>query len=185
MSLGGIAIAIGALVDAAVVVVENAHKKLEAVGSRRQEGGLQRGPHRAIQEVGRPSFFSLMVIALSFMPVFALEAQEGRLFKPLAFTKNFAMAIAAFLAITLDPALRLLFTRMKEFEFRPRWLAKATNAIVVGRMYPEEKHPISRILIRLYTRPAKFVLKHPRMVIGDGGCSSSSARFPIYSKARA
>jgi Cu(I)/Ag(I) efflux system membrane protein CusA/SilA len=166
MSLGGIAIAIGALVDAAVVVVENAHKKLEVWEAEGKKGDYKEVLIKAIQEVGRPSFFSLMVIALSFMPIFALEAQEGRLFKPLAFTKNFAMAIAAVLAVTLDPALRLLFTRMKEFQFRPRWLAKITNAIVVGKMYPEEKHPISRILFKLYTRPAKFVLKHPRLVIG-------------------
>ncbi|MEO8034685.1 MAG: CusA/CzcA family heavy metal efflux RND transporter, partial [Acidobacteriota bacterium] len=166
MSLGGIAIAIGALVDAAVVVVENAHKKLEVWESEGKKGDYKEVLIKAIQEVGRPSFFSLMVIALSFMPIFALEAQEGRLFKPLAFTKNFAMAIAAILAITLDPALRLLFTRMKEFEFRPRWLAKVTNAIVVGKMYPEEKHPISKILFKLYTRPAKFVLRHPKLVIG-------------------
>jgi len=165
MSLGGIAIAIGALVDAAVVVVENAHKKLEVWEAEGKKGDYKEVLIKAIQEVGRPSFFSLMVIALSFMPIFALEAQEGRLFKPLAFTKNFAMAIAAILAVTLDPALRLLFTRMKKYDFRPRWLAKVTNAIVVGKMYPEEKHPISKILFRLYTRPAKFVLKHPRAVI--------------------
>ncbi|MGZ8831535.1 MAG: efflux RND transporter permease subunit, partial [Thermoanaerobaculia bacterium] len=166
MSLGGIAIAIGALVDAAVVVVENAHKKLEVWEAEGKKGDYKEVLIKAIQEVGRPSFFSLMVIALAFMPIFALEAQEGRLFKPLAFTKNFAMAIAAIQAVTLDPALRLLFTRMKEYQFRPRWLAKVTNAIVVGKMYPEEKHPISRVLFKLYTRPAKFVLKHPRLVIG-------------------
>jgi copper/silver efflux system protein len=165
MSLGGIAIAIGALVDAAVVVVENAHKKLEVWEAEGKKGDYKEVLIKAIQEVGRPSFFSLMVIAIAFMPIFALEAQEGRLFKPLAFTKNFAMAIAAVLAVTLDPALRLLFTRMKEYRFRPRWLAKITNAVVVGKMYPEEKHPISKILFKLYTRPAKFVLRHPRLVI--------------------
>jgi len=165
MSLGGIAIAIGALVDASVVVVENAHKKLEVWEAEGKKGDYKEVLIKAIQEVGRPSFFSLMVIALAFIPIFALEAQEGRLFKPLAFTKNFAMAIAAILAVTLDPALRLLFTRMKEYNFRPRWLAKVTNAIVVGRMYPEEKHPISKVLFKLYTRPAKFVLRHPRAVI--------------------
>src|SRR5437762_3976392 len=122
-----------------------------------------------------------MVIALSFMPIFALEAQEGRLFKPLAFTKNFAMAIAAILAVTLDPALRLLFTRMKKYDFRPRWLAKVTNAIVVGKMYPEEKHPISRILFKLYTRPAKFVLRHPKMVIGTAVLVVLGT-IPIYRK---
>jgi len=184
MSLGGIAIAIGALVDASVVVVENAHKKLEVWEAEGKKGDYKEVLIKAIQEVGRPSFFSLMVIALSFMPIFALEAQEGRLFKPLAFTKNFAMAIAAILSVTLDPALRLLFTRMKKFgnqkpETRNQngfgrrfWFLLSGfwfgfwNAIVVGRMYPEEKHPISKILFKLYTRPVKFVLRHPRAVIG-------------------
>src|SRR5205814_2310578 len=113
MSLGGIAVAIGALVDAAVVVVENAHKKLEAWESGGRRGDYKEVLITAIQEVGGPSFFSLLVIALSFMPIFALEAQEGKLFKPLAFTKNFSMAIAALLAITLDPALRLMFTKLR------------------------------------------------------------------------
>jgi copper/silver efflux system protein len=165
MSLGGIAVAIGALVDAAVVVVENAHKKLEVWESTGRKGDYKEILVGAIQEVGRPSFFSLLVIAIAFLPVFALEAQEGRLFRPLAFTKNFAMVIAAFLAITLDPAIRLLFTRLKRYEFRPRWLARIANAVLVGRMYPEEKHPISRVLFRLYERPAKFVLRHPVPVI--------------------
>jgi Cu(I)/Ag(I) efflux system membrane protein CusA/SilA len=165
MSLGGIAVAIGALVDAAVVVVENAHKKLEVWESGGRKGDPKEILIRAIQEVGRPSFFSLLVIAVSFTPVFALEAQEGRLFRPLAFTKNFAMAIAAFLAITLDPAIRLLFTRLKNYDFRPKFLCRVTNAVLVGKMYPEEKHPISRVLFRLYEPPAKFVLRHPRLVI--------------------
>src|SRR5437868_12496201 len=112
MSLGGIAIAIGALVDAAVVGVENAHKKLEVWDRQGRKGDYKEVVITAIQEVGRPSFFSLMVIAVSFLPIFALEAQEGRLFKPLAYTKTFAMAIAAVLAVTLDPALRLLLTRV-------------------------------------------------------------------------
>src|SRR5436190_312754 len=115
MSLGGIAVAIGALVDAAVVVVENAHKKLEAWESGGRRGDYKEVLITAIQEVGRPSFYSLLVIALSFLPIFALEAQEGKLFKPLAFTKNFSMAIAALLAITLDPALRLMFTKLKPY----------------------------------------------------------------------
>ena len=165
MSLGGIAVAIGALVDAAVVVVENAHKKLEVWEATGRKGDYREILIRAIQEVGRPSFFSLLVIAVSFTPVFALEAQEGRLFRPLAFTKNFAMAIAAFLAITLDPAIRLLFTRLKNYDFRPKWICRFTNAVLVGKMYPEEKHPISRLLFRLYEPPAKFVLRHPRLVI--------------------
>ncbi|MEX0880658.1 MAG: efflux RND transporter permease subunit, partial [Thermoanaerobaculia bacterium] len=165
MSLGGIAVAIGALVDAAVVVVENAHKKLEVWESTGRKGDYREILIGAIQEVGRPSFFSLLVIAVAFMPVFALEAQEGRLFRPLAFTKNFAMAIAAILAITLDPAIRLLFTRLKNYDFKPRWLCRITNAVAVGKIHPEEKHPISRVLFRLYGPPAKFVLRHPRLVI--------------------
>ena len=165
MSLGGIAVAIGALVDAAIVVVENAHKKLEVWEAEGKKGDYKEVLIGAIQEVGRPSFFSLLVIALSFLPIFALEAQEGKLFKPLAFTKNFSMAIAAFLAITLDPAIRLLFTRMKNFQFRPRWLAGVTNAVLVGRMYPEERHPISKILFRFYGPPVHWVLRHTRVVI--------------------
>src|SRR6202162_767130 len=109
MSLGGIAVAIGALGDAAVVVMETAHKKLEVSPATGQKGDYKEVLMGAIQAVGRPSFFSLLVIAVAFVPIFALEAQEGRLFRPLAFTKNFAMAIAAILAITLDPAIRLLF----------------------------------------------------------------------------
>jgi Cu(I)/Ag(I) efflux system membrane protein CusA/SilA len=165
MSLGGIAVAIGALVDAAVVVVENAHKKLEVWQATGQKGDYKEVLIGAIQEVGRPSFFSLLVIAVAFLPIFALEAQEGKLFRPLAFTKNFAMAIAAVLAITLDPAIRLLFTRLKNYDFKPRFLCRITNAVLVGKMHPEEKHPISRILFKLYGPPARFVLRHPRMVI--------------------
>ncbi|MGZ7081484.1 MAG: efflux RND transporter permease subunit, partial [Thermoanaerobaculia bacterium] len=165
MSLGGIAVAIGALVDAAVVVVENAHKKLERWEADGRIGDYKEVLITAIQEVGRPSFFSLLVIALSFLPIFALEAQEGKLFKPLAFTKNFAMAIAALLAITLDPAIRLLFTRLKRYDFRPRWLSHAANAVLVGRMVPEERHPISRGLFKIYGPPVHFVLRHPRIVI--------------------
>ena len=95
----------------------------------------------AVKEVGRPSFFSLLVIAVAFLPVFTLEAQEGRLFKPLAYTKNFAMAIAAVLAITLDPAMRLLFTRMDNFSFRPRWLARVVNAVLVGKIHSRREAP--------------------------------------------
>ncbi|HEX3583485.1 MAG TPA: CusA/CzcA family heavy metal efflux RND transporter [Thermoanaerobaculia bacterium] len=165
MSLGGIAVAIGALVDAAVVVVENAHKRLEAWESGGRRGDYKEVLITAIQEVGRPSFYSLLVIALSFMPIFALEAQEGKLFKPLAFTKNLSMAIAALLAITLDPALRLMLTKLKRYDFKPRWLAAAANAVLVGRMVPEERHPISRVLFRIYGPPIHWVLRHTRAVI--------------------
>src|SRR5437763_2277554 len=195
MSLGGIAVAIGALVDAAVVVVENAHKKLEAWESGGRRGDYKEVLITAIQEVGRPSFFSLLVISLSFMPIFALEAQEGKLFKPVAFTKNFSMAIAALLAITLAPALMLLLMRLKPFgqgailnsgdgegsgsqdrtgSFAAlrrlrmtlsRWLAATANAVLVGRMVPEEQHPVSRLLFRMYGPPIHWVLRHTRIVI--------------------
>ncbi len=165
MSLGGIALAIGAMVDAAIVVVENAHKKLERWQNEGRQGDYRQVLVKAIQEVGRPSFFSLLVIAVAFLPVFTLEAQEGRLFKPLAFTKNFSMAIAAVLAITLDPAIRMLFIRLDDFKFRPKWLAKIVNAILVGRMHREEEHPISRFLFKVYQPAAHFVLRFPKSVI--------------------
>jgi len=159
MSLGGLAIAIGAMVDAAVVVVEQTHKKLEHWEAEGRPGNYRDVIIGAVKEVGGPSFFALLVIAVSFMPVFTLEAQEGRLFKPLAFTKNFAMAIAAVLAITLDPAIRLLFTHVKEYSFRPRWLAWLVNAVLVGKIHSEEKHPISRPLMRLYQPVVEFALE--------------------------
>jgi len=160
MSLGGIAIAIGAMVDAAIVVVEQTHKKLE-----RWDTGGRRGSYKdvvisAVKEVGGPSFFALLVIAVSFMPVFTLEGMEGRLFKPLAFTKNFSMAIAAILAITLDPAIRLLFTHMDPYLFRPKFLRRIVNAVLVGKIHSEEKHPISRPLMKIYQPVCEFVLKH-------------------------
>jgi Cu(I)/Ag(I) efflux system membrane protein CusA/SilA len=136
MSLGGIAIAIGAMIDAAIVMVENAHKRLEHAGpsASRTEVIV-----RAAQEVGPALFFSLLVITVSFLPIFALEAQEGRLFKPLAYTKTLAMAAAALLSITLVPALMVLFVR--------------------GRIAPEAKNPVNRLLIWLYRPVIAGVLR--------------------------
>jgi copper/silver efflux system protein len=160
MSLAGIAIAIGALVDAAIVVVEQTHKKLE-----RWEAGGRQGDHRrviidAVKEVGAPAFFSLLVIAVAFLPIFALQAQEGRLFKPLAFTKNASMAIAALLAITFDPVLRLLLTRVEPYRFEPRWLSALLTRVVVGKIEPEEKTWINRSLMSVYHPALLFVLRH-------------------------
>ena len=124
MSLGGIAIAMGELVDAAIVVVEQTHKKLEEHAKRGEVVNHHAVVIEAVKEVAPASFYALLVIAVSFLPVLTLEAQEGRLFKPLAYTKTLAMIVAAFLAITLDPALRLVFTRVRRFEFRPAWLAR-------------------------------------------------------------
>jgi Cu(I)/Ag(I) efflux system membrane protein CusA/SilA len=162
MSLGGIAIAVGALVDASIVVVEQTHKKLELWqrGDRREDSrGVIVG---AIKEVGAPSFFALLVIAVSFLPVLTLEAQEGRLFRPLAYTKSLCMLVAAVLAITLDPALRLLFMR-------------------VGKIYSEEKHPISGPLMRMYRPVAAWSLRRPWIVIGVA-CALLVATIPVYGR---
>jgi copper/silver efflux system protein len=136
MSLGGIAIAIGAMVDASIVMIENAHKRLEHAppGKSRAEVIVD-----AAVEVGPALFFSLLIITVSFLPIFALEAQEGRLFKPLAYTKTFAMAAAAFLSIFLVPALMILFVR--------------------GRIMPEHKNPLNRALTWLYQPVIAFVLR--------------------------
>jgi Cu(I)/Ag(I) efflux system membrane protein CusA/SilA len=181
MSLGGIAIAVGALVDASIVVVEQTHKKLEIwqKGDRKEDyRGVIVG---AVKEVGGPSFFALLVIAVSFLPVLTLEAQEGRLFKPLAYTKTLAMVVAAVLAITLDPALRLLFTRVKEFRFRPLWLNRIANVSLVGKIHAEERHPVSRLLIRLYEPVASWSLRRQWLVIG-GACALVLLTIPVYSR---
>src|SRR6516162_6026416 len=165
MSITGIAISIGVLVDGAIVEVENAYKRLE----QWIEGGRQGDFHlvrlRALKEVGPSVFFSLLVIAVAFVPIFTLVDQEGRLFKPLAYTKNLAMAIAALLAITLDPAMRMMFTRMDYVHFRPRWLANIFNTVTVGKYYPEERHPISKVLFRVYEPVCNFVLRHKALTI--------------------
>ncbi|MCE5300283.1 MAG: CusA/CzcA family heavy metal efflux RND transporter, partial [Spirochaetia bacterium] len=165
MSLGGIAIAIGAMVDASIVVVENSHKRLS---QWKQEGAVGDYKHvliNAIKEVGGPSFFSLLVIAVAFLPIFTLEAVEGRLFRPLAFTKTFAMFFAAILAITLDPAIRMTFTRLEPYNIKPKWLGNIVNAIMVGKIQPEEQHPVSRRLFKYYGPIVDFVLKKPVLVI--------------------
>jgi copper/silver efflux system protein len=146
MSLGGIAIAVGAMVDASIVVVEQTHKKLEIWNRTGRREDQETVILSAVKEVGGPSFFALLVIAVSFLPVLTLEAQEGRLFTPLAYTKTLCMVVAAVLAITLDPALRLLVMRY-------------------GRIRSEEHHPISRALIRIYEPVAAWALRRTRVVL--------------------
>ena len=162
MSMGGIAIAIGAMVDASVVLIENAHKWLrrweDAKGNIESEGGgdeetrklagLSRADViiKSAQQVGKPLFFSLLVIAVSFLPVFALEAQSGRLFKPLAFTKTFAMGFAAVLSITLVPLLLMLFIR--------------------GKIPDENRNPVNRFLIWIYKPFVQLALRFRWWVIG-------------------
>jgi len=181
MSLGGIAIAIGALVDAAIVVVEQTHKNLEQWERAGRKEDYRTVVINAVKQVAGPSFFALLVIAVSFLPVLTLEAQEGRLFKPLAYTKNLSMIIAAVLAITLDPALRLFLTHMRNFNFRPTWLCRATNAVVVGTIHSEEKHPISRVLIRLYEPVAVWTLRWKWGVIG-AAFALVIVTIPVYLK---
>jgi Cu(I)/Ag(I) efflux system membrane protein CusA/SilA len=165
MSLAGIAISIGVLVDGAIVEVENAYKKLELWQHGGRKGDFRKVRLEALLEVGPSVFFSLLVIAVAFLPIFTLVDQEGRLFRPLAWTKNLTMFIAAFLALTLDPALRMMFTRMHWTQFRPRWISRVWNTVTVGRYYPEERHPISRALFAVYEPACRFVLRHPKAVI--------------------
>jgi len=171
MSLGGIAIAIGALVDAAIVVVEQTHKKLEAWELRGRVGDQRSIVLSAIKEVGGPSFFALLVIAVSFLPIFSLEAQEGRLFKPLAYTKTLAMVVAAFLTITLDPALRVMLTHTRQFNFRPRLLSRLLNHFTAAPFRPEQEHPLSRLLIRAYEPVAAWALRRKWVILGAALCS--------------
>ncbi len=143
MSLGGIAIAIGAMVDAAIVMIENAHKHLERM---QEDESRAAAMVAACKEVGPALFFSLLIITVSFLPVFTLEAQEGRLFAPLAYTKTFAMAGAALLSVTLVPVLMLLFIR--------------------GKIIAEAKNPVNRILIALYRPIIAWVMRWKKLTIG-------------------
>ena len=179
MSLGGIAIAIGAMVDAAIVVVEQTHKKLEQWEREGRPGEARDVVIAAVKEVGGPSFYALLVIAVSFVPVLALEAQEGRLFRPLAWTKNLLMIAAALLAITLDPAVRILFTQWREFRFRPRWLSRAATAVLIGKIHSEEKHPVSRLLIAAYEPACRWALRHRYLVIG-GAVALVAVTVPVF-----
>ena len=140
MSLGGIAIAIGAMVDAAIVMIENAHKRLEHLPAGATQAERTQTIIRACKEVGPALFFSLLIITVSFLPVFTLEGQEGRMFSPLAFTKTFAMAGAAILSVTLVPVLMLFFVR--------------------GRILPEAKNPVNRFLIWAYRPIIRGVMRH-------------------------
>ena len=165
MSLSGIAISIGILVDGAIVEVENAYKRLEEWQASGRKGDFHEVRLKALSEVGPSVFFSLLVIAAAFLPIFALTGEEGRLFKPLAYSKTFAMALAAILAVTLDPAVRMLFTRMEGFNFKIPWIKKIADALLVGRYYPEEKHPVSQRLFKIYSPVVRWVLEKPKAVI--------------------
>jgi len=156
MSLGGIAIAIGAMVDASIVMIENAHKHIERDQGKSDHWRLM---IESSKEVGPALFYSLLIITLSFLPVFTLQAQEGRLFKPLAFTKTYAMAGSAFLAITIVPVLMGYFVR--------------------GKIIPENKNPLSRLLIRLYRPVIHWVLRFKWLTIGSALIILLITIFPL------
>jgi len=145
MSLGGIAIAIGAMVDAAIVMIENAHKRLEHLPPDATQAERGATMIKACKEVGPALFFSLLIITVSFLPVFTLEGQEGRLFSPLAFTKTFSMAGAALLSVTLVPVLMMFFIR--------------------GRIMPEQKNPVNRFLIWAYRPIIQWVMRHKHLTL--------------------
>ncbi|MEQ8936024.1 MAG: CusA/CzcA family heavy metal efflux RND transporter, partial [Amphiplicatus sp.] len=157
MSLGGIAIAIGAMVDATIVMIENVHKKLEE-NSEVQGSGRWRLIADACVEVGPPLFFSLLIITLSFTPIFALQAQEGRLFSPLAFTKTYAMAAATILSVTLVPVLIGLLVR--------------------GRIAPEHANPINRLFMRGYKPVIGLALRRPWITLAAAGILMASMAIP-------
>ncbi len=157
MSLGGIAIAIGAMVDAAIVMVENMHKHIEKKGLT--DENRWQIVMEASKEVGPPLFFSLLIITLSFLPVFTLEAQEGRMFAPLAFTKTFAMAGAALLAVTLVPVLMGYFIR--------------------GHVTPEHKNPVNRVLIAGYRPVIDMVLHSPKIVLAGALMLVVAGMWPL------
>ncbi|MCX7991436.1 MAG: CusA/CzcA family heavy metal efflux RND transporter [Proteobacteria bacterium] len=181
MSLAGIAISIGVLVDGAIVEVENAYKKIEHWIADGRKGDFHKVRLEALMEVGPSVFFSLLVITVAFLPVFTLIDQEGRLFKPLAWTKTLTMALASLLAITLDPSVRMFFTRLDPFCFKPRFLSKLATTLFVGTYYPEERHPISRFLFKIYEPTCRFVLNHPRKVIATALIIIISV-IPVYFK---
>ena len=179
MSLGGIAIAMGELVDAAIVVVEQTHKKLEEHARRGEIVNHHAVVIEAVKEVAPASFYALLVIAVSFLPILTLEAQEGRMFKPLAYTKTLAMIVAACLAITLDPALRLVFTRFRRFEFKPAWLSGVANTVLVGRIRSEDQHPVSRFLIWLYEPVVRWSLRWKWSIVA-GAVVAVLATVPVF-----
>jgi Cu(I)/Ag(I) efflux system membrane protein CusA/SilA len=180
MSLAGIAIACGELVDAAIVVVEQTHKKLEIYERSGQPFRYEEVILEAVKEVAGPTFFALLVIAVAFLPVLVLEGQEGKLFRPLAYTKNFAMLVAAVLALTLDPALRLLLVRRPAtlgLE-RSRWQG-FLGFLLGGKIRPEEKHPITGPLMRFYDPVVRWTLRWKAQVIG-GALLLVALTIPLF-----
>jgi Cu(I)/Ag(I) efflux system membrane protein CusA/SilA len=159
MSLGGLAVAIGAMVDASIILVENVHRRLHEWEGEGSPGAREDVVLRAMQEVGPSVFFALLVITVSFLPIFALDGASGRLFRPLAVTKTFAMAFAAILAITLTPALAAFMVR--------------------GRLPDEEAHPVGRRLASVYARAVRHTVRRPLLVVGVAALALASS-IPVW-----
>jgi len=179
MSLAGIAISIGVLVDGAIVEVENVHNRIyqwRAAGGR---GDARAVRLAALQEVGPPVFFSLLIIAVAFTPIFALTGEAGRLFRPLAHSKNMTMLVAALLSITLVPALRSMLTRTENYAFRPAWLARLASVCLVGTYRGEDRHPVSRAIASIYLPVCRFVLRRPTAIL-IAALSLVVAAIPLY-----
>jgi copper/silver efflux system protein len=164
MSLGGLAIAAGALTDAAIVVVEQTHKRLEESQAKRYPDDEEKVVLGAVKEVARPAFFALVIMAIAFLPVLALEDQEGRLFHPLVYAKSLTMMIAAVLAITLDPALRMSLVGLRRRDWGTKWIGRTVNSVLTGRIRREEENPLCRVLIRIYQPALHYALDHKAMV---------------------
>ncbi|OVE80600.1 cation transporter [bacterium K02(2017)] len=166
MSLAGIAIVIGDIVDAVIILIENAHKSLERWQQNPDGKSRSQVLVDSCIEMGRPIFYSQMIIAISFIPIFALQGQEGRLFKPLAFTKNFSMFFAAIIAVTLGPILIMYLLKLpKKIKLKSKMLSKYINFFWVGKIYNEAQHPVSRFLFKVYHPLLEKVLNHKNKVI--------------------
>ncbi len=181
MSLGGIAVAVGDMVDASIVMSENAHKRVEEWDKKGRKGDVRDVLIKAMQEVGPSAFYSLLIMAVAFLPIFALTGQAGRLFTPLAYTKNLALAVAAVLAVTLAPAVRLFFTRTEPYAFRPRWLARLATVLFVGKLYPEEEHPVSRPMFKMYEPAVRWVIRF-RVWVMVGAAALVFLTVPVFFK---
>ena len=179
MSLAGIAIACGALVDAAIIISEQTHKKLEIAVRSGQPFTDTEIILSAVKEVSGPTFFALLVIAVAFLPVFALGGQEGKLFRPLAFTKTFAMLAAAALSLTLDPALRLLILRRQRATPHDAPARGFVQSLLAGRIFFEEQHPITGPLMRLYDPMVRWTLRRKKQVVW-GAITLVVLTIPVY-----
>ena len=179
MSLAGIAIACGELVDAAIVVVEQTHRQLEIHERAGQPFSSTDVVLRAVKEVVGPTFFSLLVIAIAFLPVLALEGQEGKLFRPLAYTKTFAMVVAAVLAITLTPALRVLVVRRRTAQAPSGRVQVWLDFLLGGRLRSEEEHPITGPLMRIYGPVVRWTLRSKKQVVA-GAVLLVALTIPLF-----